>query len=304
MLSLLATSACAGTAARDTVTGNVVAPKSVSMPKQVRWITGQLMNEPAPDGSACLLLVTSKDKYVLRSVDASLVPVVWHQDGSFDATRSGIARGDRMVAPYADERTSVRGGVVAKSDRVCRSHPTLGFAQVKRGRVRPAPSTAPSTAPSGAPSGVPSDATSAPADAEAMGRGNAMSAFDEVWKSGTLGIVEGNQGEGHCLLLVTSEGAYVLGSSTNDYRHGHQPVRWWRRPTTDRDPHPRPQHPRHGAHPRPVRRAARVGRTRDGLLLQQVPGLRHDGAALGRRSETTVSQPVTEALEVGARPRR
>lgn len=177
MLSLLATSACAGTAARDTMTGNVVAPKSVSMPKQVRWITGQLMNEPAPDGSACLLLVTSKDKYVLRSVDASLVPVVWHQDGSFDATRSGIARGDRMVAPYADERTSVRGGVVAQSDLVCRSHPTLGFAQVKRGRVRPAPS--------GAPSGVPSDATSAPADAEGMGRGNAMSALDEVWKSET-----------------------------------------------------------------------------------------------------------------------
>ena len=210
MLTLLAVSACTGTTARDTTTGNVVAADRVAAPADARWYTGQLVVEPAGPGSACLLLSTPSGRYVLRPTTRRLAAVVWETDGQFDATQSGIVRGDRMVAPYADERTSVRGGVVAKSDSVCRGHSTLGFAQVKRGRARLAPNDAPSDAPT--------SATSAPAEGAAGLRdGNVRSALDEVWKSGTLGVAEGNQGEGHCLLLVTAEGAYALGSSTNDY---------------------------------------------------------------------------------------
>jgi hypothetical protein len=209
VLSLLVMSGCAGTTARDTTTGNVVAVDRVAAPAAARWYTGQLVVEPAGPGSACLLLSTPSGKYVLRPTARRLAAVVWQTDGQFDATQSGIARGDRMVAPYADERTSVRGGVVAKSDSVCGSHPTLGFAQVKRGRARPVSSATPSDAPS--------SATNSVEGAAGARDGHALSPLDEVWKSGTLGVAVGNQGEGHCVLLVTAEGAYALGSSTNDY---------------------------------------------------------------------------------------
>ena len=201
-VAMLALTACTSTG--DTAaTGNMVDRTTVSTPKQPRWFGGQLVVEPAGRGNACLLLSTATGKYVLRSAAPRLVAIAWQADGAFDATRSGIAEGRRMVAAYADERISVRGGVVGAEDPVCPAYPTLGFVAARRG-----PAAEP----------TPSAGSSSPADAaEDEPELGGIPVADLEWKSGTLVTVPGNQGEGRCLALDTSVGAYALDSATNEY---------------------------------------------------------------------------------------
>jgi len=198
ILMLVCLAACAEPAP-EAASGNVAATTMAEQPENPRWYDGQLVVEPAGQGRACLTLVTPTETYVLRAATSTLTPVAWEENGAFDASRSGIARGDRLVAPYAADGTSVRGGVTAEPDPECPSHATLAFTKVRSGAAPEPESTAPS------PTGP--TASGAPTEAVAPG-------LVEVWKAGRLTVVPGNQGEGECLALETAVGAYVLGSST------------------------------------------------------------------------------------------
>lgn len=198
---------------RTPTTGNIAAAEVTAAPTgsagaaALRWYTGQLTVEPAGAGRACLLLVTPHGSFVLRATNKQLTPVAWEDGGQFDATHSGIARGDRLIAPYSQARTSVRGAQVAESDRVCTSHPVLALTAVAKGarpRSRPTPS--------------PTRASTASAE-QTSGDGPELTGAlpDPVWYSGTLILVHGNQDDDPCVALNTAAGAYSLGSSTNDY---------------------------------------------------------------------------------------
>lgn len=215
LLLMVALTGCAGVSGQRSGTGNMAGSQSVKAPAHVRWYTGQLTVEPLDAGEACLLLVTPHGSFTLRSAKDGLTPVAWEQDGEFDATHSGIARGRRLIAPYSEDRTSVRGARIADPAQECNSHPVLAFTAVARGR-RVGRHVPRSTAGSPVPT-VPSESPLAPVS---DGGGAALqggSSDDEAWFSGHLILVDGNQHEEQCLALDTAVGAYVLGSSTNDY---------------------------------------------------------------------------------------
>jgi hypothetical protein len=204
-LTLVAVTGCSLSQANAT-TGNMAGTTTVTAPAHTRWYTGQLTVEPAGHDRACLLLVTPHGSFALRPASKRLAAVAWEQGGQFDATHSGIARGGRLIAPYSQSRTSVRGGEVAAADAVCSSHRVLAFTTALRGRpvvrlTTPATPTSPTS-------------TATQADGPSLG---GVPASDLIWLSGRLIMVPGNQGHGQCLALDTSAGAYALGSATNKY---------------------------------------------------------------------------------------
>jgi hypothetical protein len=213
---VLAVTACSGVVgAEHTGTGNMADASPVAAPAHSRWFSGRLLVEPLGRGRACLLLVTPTRQLVLRPVSSRLTPVAWQVDGGFDATRSGIVRADGgLVAPYADERIWVRGGIEADADRECGTHPTLAFSKVSRKDMTPAP-VVPSESSTVEPSPTvePSRTASAGGVEPSIGLAPGEVA---TWKSGRLIVVPGNQGGRGCLALDTPEGAYTLTSASED----------------------------------------------------------------------------------------
>ena len=190
--------------------GNMVAAEPATAPQRPHWVTGRLVVEPVSEGRACLLLRTTSGTYVLRSASRRLVPVAWQSGGTFDATRSGIARGRRLVAAYADESTSVRGAVSSAADPVCPTYPTLSFVAAARSHRELAPTATP-TAPA-----TPAAPAPDPADGPVL-PGVVEPELVPVRMSGRISVVRGNQGEGWCLALETDAGAYTLAEDTRDY---------------------------------------------------------------------------------------
>lgn len=189
-----------------TGTGNMVDVSTVAAPRHPRWFSGHLLVEPHNPGLACLLLVTPTKQFALRPATSKLTPTAWQVDGAFDATHSGIVRSDgRVVAPYADEKISVRGAVTATEGASCGGHPTLAFSAVSRKDLTTETSTGP-----------PTTTPSQPSGAEGEVSPGLPPGTQRSWKSGTLIVVPGNQGQTGCLALDTDKGAYVLTSATND----------------------------------------------------------------------------------------
>ncbi|WP_134739029.1 hypothetical protein [Nocardioides sp. 503] len=207
VLGLLGLTGCAasgeGGAPAD-ATGNMVSDRPVAAPKHPRWFSGQLVVEPAGAGRACLLLDTDDGSYVLRTARTHLEIRAWQRDGAFDATRSGVVANGRVVAPYGDELTSIRGRVVADADGECDTHPTLSVARAVRGE-RSMPESTPDPSLAGHP------------DAGAGGSGPLLAEPAVRWMKGELTVVRGNQRDGYCLAIDTAAGAYTLGSSSKAY---------------------------------------------------------------------------------------
>ncbi|MFB9313568.1 hypothetical protein [Nocardioides plantarum] len=195
----------------ERTSGNMVVGAPATAPERPHWVTGRLVVEPVTAGRACLLLRTTSGTYVLRSASRRLVPVAWQSEGTFDATRSGIARGRRLVAAYSDESTSVRGAVSSATDPVCPTYPTLSFVAAARPRQEPSAPTATPVAPV-----TPVVPATDPADGPVL-PGVTDPELVPVRMSGRITVVRGNQGEGWCLALETDAGAYTLSEDTRDY---------------------------------------------------------------------------------------
>lgn len=207
VIGLLALTGCAasGSGEGSDATGNMVSDRTVEAATDQRWFSGELVVEPVGTGRACLLLDTDDGSYVLRTAREDLEVTAWQRDGAFDATRSGIVRDGRVVASYGDERTSVRGEVVADTDDECDTHPTLSITRVGRGdRTVPAPTATP-------------DPSLAPPPDAGDGSDPALLEPPVRAMSGTLTVVRGNQGEGYCVAIDTAAGAYTLASATKAY---------------------------------------------------------------------------------------
>lgn len=208
LLALLVATACADVQSGRTGTGNMVDAALVEQPRTSSWVTGQLRLAQADSGKACLLLKTPEKTYVIRSAVAPLTAVAWQTHGSFDESLSGIMRAGSLVVPYTADRAKVRGGLVAASDPVCGKYPTWGFTTVKE--------TAPAVAAAEASPDTPTQVAPIATPSAATGHSDIVEIprSDLVWKSGTITMVPGNEGEGSCLAFATTAGAYVISSAT------------------------------------------------------------------------------------------